>query len=189
MTNLTNQEWVTLGDLSNVACLTIPNSCGSAGAALSLWIRILDCPRYSGIITTQYRIREGFCILCNNDQIRWDLISLDYKEMVIVNYLPIVSCFENFFLVQKLYVMSVTQLVAYKQEWALGENCALAANQSVDCRTTILFTISLNSVKVRNRGFNWPVFSVGMHKKSPNDKCEVENSIRNCEKYELKLMV
>ena len=30
----------------------------------------------------------------------------------------------------------------------LGENCALAANQSVDCRATILFTISLNSSKV-----------------------------------------
>ena len=70
MTNLTNQEWVTLGDLSDVASLTIPNSCGSAGAALSVWIRIPECPRYSGIITTQDGAREGFCILCNNDQIR-----------------------------------------------------------------------------------------------------------------------
>ena len=38
----------------------------------------------------------------------------------------------------------------------LGENCALAANQSI------------SSAKVWNRGFNWPVFGVGMHKKSPN---------------------
>ena len=51
---------------------------------------------------------------------------------------------------------------------ALEENCALTANQSVDCRATILFTISLNSAKLWNREFNWPVFSVGMHKKSPN---------------------
>ena len=50
----------------------------------------------------------------------------------------------------------------------LGENCALAANQSVDCPATTLFTISLNSAKAWNRGFNWTVFSVGMHKKSPN---------------------
>ena len=35
----------------------------------------------------------------------------------------------------------------------------------MDC---ILFTISLNSAKVWTRGFNWPVFGVGMHKKSPN---------------------
>ena len=27
---------------------------------------------------------------------------------------------------------------------SLGANCALAANQSVDCRATILFTISLS---------------------------------------------
>ena len=31
---------------------------------------------------------------------------------------------------------------------SLAEKCALAANQSVDCRATILFTISLNSAKV-----------------------------------------
>ena len=50
----------------------------------------------------------------------------------------------------------------------LGDNCALAANQSVDYRATILFTISLDSAKMWNRGFNWPVFGVRMHKKSPN---------------------
>ena len=52
---------------------------------------------------------------------------------------------------------------------ALGENCALAANQSVDCCATIIFTISLKSAKVWNRGFNSPVFDVGMHKKCAND--------------------
>ena len=55
-----------------------------------------------------------------------------------------------------------------KSKFSLGENCALAANKSVDCRATTLFTIGLNSAKVWNRGFNWPVFSVLMHKKSPN---------------------
>ena len=50
----------------------------------------------------------------------------------------------------------------------LGENCALTANQSVDFRATTLFNIGLNSAKVWNRGFNWPVFGVRMHKKSPN---------------------
>ena len=29
-----------------------------------------------------------------------------------------------------------------------GDNCALAVNQSVDCRATTLFTIGLNSAKV-----------------------------------------
>ena len=31
---------------------------------------------------------------------------------------------------------------------SLGENCVLAANQSLDCRATTLFTICLNSAKV-----------------------------------------
>ena len=35
---------------------------------------------------------------------------------------------------------------------SLGENCALAANQSVDCRATILFTISLNFAKGVKQG-------------------------------------
>ena len=58
---------------------------------------------------------------------------------------------------------------------ASGENCALAAFQSVNCSATTLFTVGLNSAKVWNRGFNWPVFSVNwpvfsvrMHKKSSN---------------------
>ena len=38
----------------------------------------------------------------------------------------------------------------------------------MDCHATTLFTVSLYSAKVWNRGFNWPVFSVRMHKKSPN---------------------
>ena len=55
-----------------------------------------------------------------------------------------------------------------RNERPLGENCALATDQSVDCRATILFTISLISAKVWNRGFNLSVFGVGIHKKSPN---------------------
>ena len=63
-----------------------------------------------------------------------------------------------------------TTLLKLGISWSLGENCALATNQSADCHTTTLFTISLNYAKVWNRGFNWSVFSVGMHKKSPNGK-------------------
>ena len=59
-------------------------------------------------------------------------------------------------------------LWSHENNYALGENCALAANQSVDCRATILFTISQNSAKVWNRGYNWPVFGDEMDKKSPN---------------------
>ena len=37
---------------------------------------------------------------------------------------------------------------ATRHNQMLGENCALAANQSVEFRATTLFTIGLNSAKV-----------------------------------------
>ena len=59
----------------------------------------------------------------------------------------------------------------------LAENCALAGNQSVDCRATTRFTIGLYSAKVWNRGFNWPVFGVRIHKKSPNGRLNDDGGI------------
>ena len=70
-----------------------------------------------------------------------------------------------------------------ENSYTLGENCALATDQSVDWHATILFTVSINSAKVWNRGFNWPVFGVGMHKKSPNDECEKNNDRRYSMQY------
>ena len=54
----------------------------------------------------------------------------------------------------KLNAFTVGHIHGYHEqimlpEWlSLGENCALAANQSVDCRLTTLFTIGLNTAKV-----------------------------------------
>ena len=75
-----------------------------------------------------------------------------------------------------LWLCAPNFLVECTYNNSLGEKCALATNQSVDCRTTILFTISLNSAKVWNWGFNWPVFSVGMHNKSPNELLYVHST-------------
>ena len=48
--------------------------------------------------------------------------------------------------VQNVLLLLTKQLISTVA--SLGENCALAANQSVDCRAAILFTISLDSAKV-----------------------------------------
>ena len=50
--------------------------------------------------------------------------------------------------------MTVSSEVSRKSH-LLGENYSLL--------------LSLNSAKVWNRGFNWPVFGVGMNKKSPSE--------------------
>ena len=66
------------------------------------------------------------------------------------------------------YTVPNVRKVDRKNNTTSGENCALVANQSVDCSATTLFTVSLNSAKVWNRGFNWPVFCVRMHRKALN---------------------
>ena len=49
---------------------------------------------------------------------------------------------------ESVSVQPQTQTFVLHCVQTLEENCALAANQSVDCRATILFTIHLNSSKV-----------------------------------------
>ena len=105
-------------------------------------LNLLSYPR--GVLRTRAVTRdEAVCVIKVKNEL-WDY------ELIINN-----SC-------QELSLRRVSL--------SLGENCALAASQSVDCRDTILFIISLISAKVWNKGFNWPVFGVGMHKKYPNVK-------------------
>ena len=63
-TDRSRYQSVELGDLSAHACLTIPESCGSAGAALSVWIKIEDCAGEGGIISSYQYLHEGLLIRC-----------------------------------------------------------------------------------------------------------------------------
>ena len=45
----TRNQWVDLG-IHSEACMTRPETCGTAGGAISLWVKVIDCPRYAGII-------------------------------------------------------------------------------------------------------------------------------------------
>ena len=56
-TDNTQKQWVSLGNLS-IACLTIPETCGSAGGALSAWIKIGATDLIGGIISS-YHYSEG----------------------------------------------------------------------------------------------------------------------------------
>ena len=60
-------QYVSLGNLSEHACLVAPDACGAAGGAISIWLRIIDCPTYSGIITsTPHGYAAGFLLFCSN---------------------------------------------------------------------------------------------------------------------------
>ena len=63
-TDRSQNQSVNLGDLSARACLTIPESCGSTGGALSVWVKIEDCSGDGGIISSNQIDHEGFQVKC-----------------------------------------------------------------------------------------------------------------------------
>ena len=67
-TNRSQNQWIELGYHSDV-CLTHRYGCGEAGGALSMWLRLIDCPARSGIITSRAGRSvspTGFNIACIN---------------------------------------------------------------------------------------------------------------------------
>ena len=46
-------QWLDLG-IHTEACVTQPETCGSTGGALSMWIKLGSCT-YTGIITTKQK--------------------------------------------------------------------------------------------------------------------------------------
>ena len=63
-TDLSNDQSVSLGEASSYACLALSESCGSAGGALSLWIKIEDCNVDGGIISSCHNYQQGFVMRC-----------------------------------------------------------------------------------------------------------------------------
>ena len=49
-TKRSEKQWMELGNISTLACFVIPNSCGSAGGALSVWMKIEECSDEQGVI-------------------------------------------------------------------------------------------------------------------------------------------
>ena len=68
-TDNAQKQWVSLGNLS-VACLTIPETCGSAGGALSAWIKIGNTDYPSGGIISSSDYSEGFLVYIYNNELR-----------------------------------------------------------------------------------------------------------------------
>ena len=67
-TNLTEKQWVNMGTFSPLACFVIPTTCGAAGGALTVWMKILECPDETGVITSLNvsNFSEGFLVTCDD---------------------------------------------------------------------------------------------------------------------------
>ena len=66
-------KWVDLG-IHTEACMTRPETCGAAGGAVSVWVKVTECPGEIeggiGIITSQSSDQKtGFSIMCLSSEI------------------------------------------------------------------------------------------------------------------------
>ena len=66
--NRHRRQWVDLG-IHTEACMTRPETCGAAGGAISLWLKIINCPNSDGVITSRRSWRRGFLIYCQSTNI------------------------------------------------------------------------------------------------------------------------
>ena len=75
MTDSSLNQWVDLGVLSE-ACITVPDSCGLEGAAISLWVKIHSCRDGDGILSSikySNSRKTGFMFFCYAGYIRYVL--------------------------------------------------------------------------------------------------------------------
>ena len=64
------RQWIDLS-VQTRDCMTRPETCGAAGGAISLWLKVHECHNSGGIITTRENADStGFSIYCKNDKIR-----------------------------------------------------------------------------------------------------------------------
>ena len=68
-TDNAQRQWVSLGNLS-VACLTKAQTCGSAGGALSVWIKLGATDYPTGGIISSFDYSEGFQVFVYNNALR-----------------------------------------------------------------------------------------------------------------------
>ena len=69
-TDRTKRQWIDLG-LHTEACLTQPETCGTAGGAISLWLNLVDCPVWSGVLSSRESGKTSSFILCIEHGIRY----------------------------------------------------------------------------------------------------------------------
>ena len=63
-TDKPNERWVDLGSQIE-ACITVPDSCGAVGSAISVWLRVLDCTEGNTIMSSlTYYNSTGVSIFC-----------------------------------------------------------------------------------------------------------------------------
>ena len=56
--------------------MTRPETCGAAGGAISLWMRVIDCPSTGGIVSSFTPKKSGTSIKCGRDNLRYIVFAI-----------------------------------------------------------------------------------------------------------------
>ena len=73
VTNPALNQWLDLGVLSE-ACITVPDTCGPEGAAVSVWVKIHSCEDGDGILSSLKSASSrttGFMFYCDAGYVRY----------------------------------------------------------------------------------------------------------------------
>ena len=70
--NHTRRQWIDLGIHPEV-CMTQLDTCGAAGGAISLWLRVLDCSDWAGVLSSRDS-GTGFQIYCRPPVMRYEIL-------------------------------------------------------------------------------------------------------------------
>ena len=68
----TKRQWIDLGTRTE-ACMTQPETCGATGGAISMWLKIVDCPEGCGVISS-HESGTGCIIYCHPAALKYLVI-------------------------------------------------------------------------------------------------------------------
>ena len=64
-------QWIDLG-VHTEACMTLPETCGAAGGAISLWFRVYDCTGLCGFVSSQGDGTSGSRLYGKDEDFEYD---------------------------------------------------------------------------------------------------------------------
>ena len=79
--NRTRHHWVDFGNNTG-ACMALPETCGAAGGAISLWINVIDFYGFRGIVSSVADDKMGSVIFHSSSDIRYVVDATLLKIMI-----------------------------------------------------------------------------------------------------------